>query len=199
MNQNLVRGIWGFALLALLVFAGPDTLQAQEAADRDFRIDASAAPPNAQAFIRACSFTGKIKWFEEHSGEEITYEAKTKHNKRAYSIEFFPDGKIKDAEIDIDTEDIPGHAMDPIRSFLAGEYTNYRIIKAQVQWTADADILLELIQAGQSKKAFTTQYELVLVGMKRGQRIGYEYLFSDTGAVLRIMHLLPNEIDHYRF
>ena len=83
----------------LLLF--PFTSTAQHKYEREQRISSEIIPQSAQNFIDSIGSDSKIKWYKEVSLNEVTFEAKFKHNKKKFSVEFDTLGTLQDVELAI--------------------------------------------------------------------------------------------------
>jgi S-adenosylmethionine:diacylglycerol 3-amino-3-carboxypropyl transferase len=173
-------------LIGLLCsFLLSNSLFAQQKYEREYRVKQEEVPASAQAFLAACSFSAKVKWFGEESLEGHSVEAKLKEEKVKYSIEFDTLGNLQDVEIDIPWEEVEQSAQEDILAHLNQQFEKHRLIKIQLQWTGSEAAVLELIRTGKTDKALNTKYEIVLKGKQGNKSAWYEFLFSEDGSFER--------------
>ncbi len=149
--------------------------------EREFRMRTDDVPLIAQQFIDSAGFTGRIKWFGEESQTEKSIEAKTKFNGTRYSIEFDTLGNLQDVEIEIEFDKIPEPVRNNISSYFSSVFDNYKIIKSQVQYSGDKNIILQFLRDKTIGSKIVTRYEIVVNSQKGKARNRYEFTFTDTG------------------
>ena len=93
-------------LLSLLFFVSTSAFS-QEKYEKEYRIKTAKVPQAALEFIHSAGFAKKVKWYREEGLTSNSIEAKTKHHKTKYSIEFNTAGEIEDVEYIIQWEDMP--------------------------------------------------------------------------------------------
>ena len=130
-------------LLSLLFFVSTSAYS-QEKYEKEYRIKTTKVPQGALEFIDLAGFAKKVKWYREEGFTSNSVEAKTKHHKTKYSIEFNTAGEVEDVEYIIQWEEIPALTRINIERFLDSIYQKKRLVKIQVQLTGEKE---ELIQA----------------------------------------------------
>lgn len=166
--------------------------------DRDFRMR-NPVPMAAIDFIEACGLNGKIKWYKEYEGSNVSLEAKTRMHGSEYSVEFDTLGNLKDVELRINFDEIPFPAQTVIRDYLNSAFTQYRIVKAQYQWSGENSALQKLITHQYTNQPHTTHYELVVLGKDKKFRNVYDLLFDQDGTLINIERTPPRNTDHLDF
>jgi hypothetical protein len=179
----------------LLILCLGTTLRAQEAYDRDLRVDPSEVPIDAVSFVTSIGFTQKVKWFEEHAADGITYEAKSKLHQTKYSIEFFADGELKDVEFDLD----PSQLTSEVTRSLDTLFERFRIIQLQVQVEDEPAVLWEMIRNETPSVPKNAHYEIVINGIRNGLRNLYEVLLDVQGMLIAIEPVRMKNTAHLDF
>lgn len=167
--------------------------------EREYRITEKDVHQRALNFIDSCPFTGKIKWYAEESHEGQTIEAKTKHRKTLYSIEFDTAGNLLDVEQIIQFNEIEEEVVRKLTDQINDLFTHFKIFKTQKQWTGSRFALKELINSGRSDSAYTLRYEVELHAKKEGMPGHYQMLADRDGNVLEVLEILPGNTDNLEF
>lgn len=160
----------------------PLLIMAQEKQDWEARIDASLVPVSAVQWISGIEFNRPVKWYEEHSHNEVTYEAKGFVDDRHYSIEFLETGDLKDIEMEISKAELPV----PVRKTIDSLFTKVRIITVQTQWIGNDRALRDLIVKQTSSGNYRTDFEMLVRGKRDGRTKIYELLLSEHGVLLQL-------------
>lgn len=185
-------------LLILLFFTSTSTFS-QKKYEKEYRIKTAKVPQAALEFIRSAGFSKKVKWYREEGLTSNSIEAKTKHHKTKYSVEFNTAGEIEDVEYIIQWEDIPVLTRINIERLLDSIYQNKRLVKIQVQLTGEKKELLQALIEPQAELNLITQYEIVLNGVRKGIYERYEYLFSQNGEIKRRAKIILKNTDHLEY
>jgi hypothetical protein len=167
--------------------------------EQEVRLKEEKVPEKAKTYIERFSFTRKIKWYLEQNLQEQSIEAKTKYQKRRYSIEFDTLGNLQDIEIQDKWKDLPGFVRDSISTILDRRFERWKIQKIQLQYTGNPERLLPLIRDQVPDEGITLRYELVLKAKTEGSVKQYEALFSDTGQLRRTSEILLRNSDHIEY
>ena len=123
-------------LLTLLFFTSTSAFS-QEKYEKEYRIKIAKVPQAALEFIHSAEFSKKVKWYREEGLTSNSIEAKTKHHKTKYSVEFNTAGEIEDVEYIIQWQDIPALTRAKIERLLDSIYQKKRLVKIQVQLTGE--------------------------------------------------------------
>ncbi len=167
--------------------------------EREYRIKVENVPQEAKDFTDLCFPNQKIKWYAEESHEGNTIEAKTLYHKHKYSIEFTTSGDIQDVEKEIKFGNLNPEHKSEIMYTLEKLFSKYKIIKTQIQWKADNDVLISLIKEGHTNKQYSLHYEIVLKGKKeKGYRI-YEVLCTPNGEMIKVLEIVQRNSDNMQF
>ena len=171
----------------------------QEKYEKEYRIKTAKVPQAALEFIHSAGFAKKVKWYREEGLTSNSIEAKTKHHKTKYSIEFNTAGEIEDVEYIIQWEDMPALTRINIEGFLDSIYQKKRLVKIQVQLTGEKEELLQALVEPQADLNLNTHYEIVLNGVEKGIYERYEYLFSQNGEMKRKAKIILKNTDHLEY
>jgi len=113
--------------------------------EKEERIPVSEFPKIAQNYFDFISHKVKyLKFYKETDGENQSFEAKFKLNRRYYSIEFDTLGKLEDIEIVINKRHISKKVYKQIDTYFASHFKKTRLLKTQKQYvnnTNDTDAL----------------------------------------------------------
>ncbi|TSE11343.1 hypothetical protein [Aquimarina algiphila] len=172
---------------------------AQTKYEREYRIQPDIVPPKALSFIDSCFFKNTIRWYAEESQDGKTIEAKTKKNRARFSIEFDTLGNPIDIEKTIHFKTLPKEIKTNITHSLDSVFTKYTIVKTQIQWKADRQTLLSLMQEKASKDSYTTLYEIVIKGKREKNYHLYEVLIDPKGTIIKFLEIVQRNSDNIQF
>ena len=187
------------AFSLLLFFISASGLLAQEKFEKEYRLKTETVPLLARQFVDSLPFNRRIKWYAEVSELGKTVEAKTKFERRRYSVEFDSAGKLLDVEIGISFEDIPEKVRAEITRNLAAEFEKFSLKKIQEQLTGTRENLLAHLAQGQQKAGLTTRYELIVKGSKDGEKHEFEFTFSAQGQQEKKAKLVFRNTDNLQY
>jgi len=187
------------AFSLLLFFISASGLLAQEKFEKEYRLKTETVPLLARQFVDSLPFNRRIKWYAEVSELGKTVEAKTKFERRRYSVEFDSAGKLLDVEIGISFEDIPEKVQAEIMRNLAAEFEKFSLKKIQEQLTGTRENLLAHLAQGQGKTGLTTRYELIVKGSKDGEKHEFEFTFSAQGQQEKKAKLVFRNTDNLQY
>ena len=109
--------------------------------EKEERIKASEFPENIQNYFGTISKqVKKLKFFKETDGQKLSYEAKFKHKKSLYSIEFNAKGFVEDVEILIKKREISKEILETINDYFKSNYDKKRFFKIQKQYIKPSSI-----------------------------------------------------------
>jgi len=182
-----------------LFFIFSDNGSAQTKFEREYRINSAEVPKEAKSFVDSCNFMGKIKWYAEESQDGKTFEAKTRHLGKKYSIEFDTTGVLQDIEKEVEFDKLDKSLQVPMGKTLGNHFKSYKVRKIQIQWTGERDVLLKLIKNGHSDKPYTTQYEIIVKARKNGISRYYEVLLDASCDLLKILEIKQQSADNLVF
>lgn len=191
-----MKSIKAIILLTLIFLI--QSLEAQEKLEREYRIRKDIVPLKARTFIKSLSFLHTVKWYGEESLNGKSIEAKTKHNRRKYSIEFDTQGNLQDVEIEISKTKISNEAFKNILLNLEKEFVTFKIIKIQKQLTgSEKDIKKYIID--NIRNDVILKYEIVLKGKKSKGKQLYEFTFSEKGNLEKKEKIIFRNTDHLEY
>ena len=164
--------------------------------ERESRIKSPEVPEKALEYIEQTSLD-KVKWYRETGLESISFEAKFKHERRWYSVEFSEEGVLEDIEIEIDLHQVPEPTRESIDKYLEAEFKRHRIKKVQIQYKQTS--LQALIKEEVSKTDSPHAFELVVKGKKSRLMKLWEVAFSSKGKFISIDQILNRNSTHLEY
>ncbi|PWL32298.1 hypothetical protein [uncultured Roseivirga sp.] len=164
--------------------------------ERESRIKNPEVPEKALEYIEQTSLD-KVKWYRETGLESISFEAKFKHERRWYSVEFSEEGVLEDIEIEIDLHQVPEPTRELIDKYLEAEFKRHRIKKVQIQYKQTP--LQTLIREEVPKTDSPHAFELVVKGKKSKLMKLWEVAFSSTGKFISIDQILNRNSTHLEY
>ncbi|MBR9859827.1 hypothetical protein GYB22_03580 [bacterium] len=166
--------------------------------EKEIRVDRAEVPDSALMFIDSCDFKKKVKWYKEIGLDTLSYEAKVKHSKKRYSIEFSADGSLEDVEIDMKSKHLPSKTMRNIDSTLCSKFEDYSIVKTQVQFVGETQQVLNFIKSNVDT-AVDKNYELVIAVKEDHAYVKYEYLFDAEGSIIHWAKIVIKNEDYIEY
>lgn len=192
MNRLVLFTLFFVSLTALLSF----NAFSQPKYEKEIRIRKREVPENALRFIDSMKLNSRVKWYKEIGYDQISYEAKTRVNRKRVSIEFCELGSLQDVEIQISPNDIPTIALTSIKDYLSLKYDRFKIEKVQVQYSgADNQILIFFISNMQNSDNLEIRYEFVISSRVEGSFKLFEYLFSNKGEYIKSAPIIQRRTD----
>lgn len=173
-------------------------LCAQEKLEREYRIKRNKVPKKAIVFVKSLQLNNKIKWFGEESLHGSSIEAKTKVGKTKYSIEFDTLGNLQDVEIQIAKKQIPTRTLEKIQEKLGTDFTKFKFIKIQKQFSGKSEHVRSCILRKQYTEV-TIKYEIVLKGTLQKKKGLYEYTFTDKGIYEKRERIIFKNSDNLEY
>ena len=159
MNRLVLFTLFFVSLTALLSF----NAFSQPKYEKEIRIRKRDVPENALRFLDSMNFKSKVRWYKEIGYDQITLEAKTRSNKKRFSIEFCEMGSLQDVEIEIGTNNLPAIAYTSIKEYLTLKYGSYKIEKVQVQYSGDEHKILTFFRNNMNNpEGIEIRYEIVI-------------------------------------
>ncbi len=186
-------------LILVLVLLNFTTLSAQEKFEKESRIGEKDVPAKALQMMDSANFEGKIKWYLEEGLSEKSVEAKFRHNKVKYSVEFNTLGIIEDIEIEIDPEDLHASLRDAICNHLLAGCLNHRIVKVQIQYTGSESVLAAVLHKSETNPSPTIRYELIVRCKQENSVDLFEYLFSEEGSIISTSKIVFKNSSHLEY
>lgn len=188
-----------FVFITSVILLLPLTGLSQTKFEREFGVEAADFPAKARSFVQNEPFDRRIKWLKEESQDGTTYEAKTKYNRKKYSIEFDTLGNVIDVEKTIKMKELDDRTRKNIEEGLQGAFDRYKISKVQEQWKADDETLLELIRNGRSEKPYELRYEVIVKARKDDAKDFYEVLLTPAGEIVRASRIVYRTSQNLEF
>lgn len=184
-------------ILLIIAFTFTSNLIAQEKFEKESRIKQNDAPLKAQLFIDSLNITNKVKWYKEEGLKRKSIEAKFKHNKARYSVEFDTLGHVEDIEIEVNWKSLESNLKEAIFLQLKTDCLKHKIIKVQMQYTGSESQLSSILKA--DSLSLTIKYELI-VRCKRQKEVDlFEYLFNDTGKLISTSKIVFKNSSHLEY
>jgi len=181
-------------LLGFLLSVSVDA-SSQTKMEKEERIREKDVPENARTFLDEAGIVNKTKWYKDIGKNEVVIEAKTKHRRTLYSIEFDTTGQIINVEYIIKFRRLAPEIKENIKKQLEAKYKKYSFLKTQKQYTGEKQALKELIRNEKTDKRFTTRYEIVLKGTKENYKRKYEITTSQSGELIDIKEIVEPDMD----
>ncbi len=186
-------------MVLFLVFNFSGNLFAQEKFEKERRIKTANVPAEALSFVDALDVKSKVKWFKEEGLSQKTIEAKFKHHKAKYSVEFDTLGKVEDVEIQVNWRELRSQVSDSICLQLKTDCSKYKIVKVQKQYSGDASALISMLKAGTNNPSVTLKYELVVKCHQQKKVDLFEYLFTDKGQLISTSKIVFKNSSHLEY
>lgn len=177
----------------------PFWLQAQHKYEREFRIKAETIPQSAKDFIDSIGADSRIKWYKEISLDDITLEAKFKHNNKKFSVEFDSLGKLQDLEYVINKSEINPEVYTIIERKLDSVYQKWKFQKIQIHYSGKNEDIISAIRRNERDHAINMAYEIVLKGKNNNETQLYEITFSEQGALQKSLLIIQDKADHLEY
>ena len=187
-----------WSILLILTLFGP-SLFGQDI-DIEKRVGFNEVPSKSLNFTQSIFSSQKIKWYLEKNDSILLFEAKTKHKKHRYSVEFDTLGNIIDVEKIIKYKSLSTTTKKKIHHAIISEFKTYKVQKTQIQWiSSDEETLTELIQFGFSNKFYVENFEVTIKGKKESIPMYYRILINNSGKIIQIIELERRSVDNLDF
>lgn len=187
-----MKAISVFTVIFLLATA----LFGQVKIEKETRIKPEEAPEISRNFIEKIGFEKKIKWYREEGIDDISYEAKTRHNGKLHSIEFSENGILEDVEILIKWKELSPDLQELITKHLSENHGKFSIEKIQIQYIGNDDDIISFLKNGLREDALQVNYELVVETKTDKVLKVFDYLFSATGDYIRSNEVVFRDTDN---
>jgi hypothetical protein len=184
-------------VLFLITFSFSINLFAQDKFEKESRIKSKEVPSKAFYFIDSLKI--KVKWYKEEGLNTKNFEAKFKHKKIKYSVEFDSLGNIEDVEIGLDWQKIKSDLRDSIQVQLQKDCSRHRISKVQRQFTGSEKDLFALLITGNNLDALTIKYEIIIRCKQQNKVNLFEYLFNDKGILISKSKIIFKNSSHLEY
>lgn len=187
------------AIFILLLLSATVPLSAQLKYEREYRLALAEVPKKAINFLEALSFQSKIRWYKEESLTATSYEAKFRHDRQKYSIEFDSTGVLEDVEIKIKWLSIREATRQAISKVLDSQFSRHRLVKIQRQWSGDTKTVLQATKSGVIGEGIVERYETVIKGKSATGLHWYEITFSASGILLTQKRIILRNTDNLEY
>lgn len=191
-TRNIILSI-GFLILF------PIVSKAQQKYEREYRIKSEIIPQSAKEFIDSIGSDSKIKWYKEISLNDVTIEAKFKHNKRKFSVEFDTLGILQDVEFVIKKREIIPVVYKQIEHKLDSLYQKWKFRKIQIHYRGNRRDIITSINKNEPSDSIKVYYEIVLKGKSLGITQLYEITFSEQGEIQDVLQIIQDKADHLEY
>jgi sporulation protein YlmC with PRC-barrel domain len=181
----------------LLLF--PILSKAQLKYEREYRMKVEMIPKSAKEFVNSISPYSKIKWYKELSLNEVSIEAKFKHNNKKFSVEFDTLGVLQDVEFVLKKTEIAPLLYTKMEHSLDSLYQKWKFQKIQMQYIGKQTDITALINENQPSDTIKVSYEIVLKGKALGNMQLYEITFDNQGLVQQIQQIVQDKVDHLEY
>ncbi len=183
-------------MLMFFAFAKATFSQAQNdiKQEREESIAVDEFPQPALPFIKQLNVENKrVRYYRETDGDDYSYEAKFKNNRREYSIECYPNGNIQDVEITVRRRTIDDAIWNKIEDHFKAESKRFKVTKIQRQYVYSEDIL-QRIATG-----LNDNFEISVSFKSKRKIYRKEYLISASGDIVKIRDVKRQEYDFILF
>jgi len=172
-------------LILLILLITTTTGFSQEKLEREYRIKQCKVPLKALEFMRESFGSIGMKWYGEENLNGKNIEAKIKHNGMLFSVKFDTSGILQDVEMVVNYNTLPETTRATIEKQLVLLFSKYRIQKTQIQWLGNPKVLSSLIKRVNIQERHVVNYEITLEGRKESRTEYFEFLFNESGEVIR--------------
>lgn len=186
-------------LTILMLFSVSNKLFAQDKLEKESRIKREDVPPKALSFIDALNYQTRIKWHKEEGLSTVSVEAKFKHDKTRFSIEFDTSGEIEDAEMEMKWSDMDTELSKSITKQLQLDCAKHIIRKTQKQYTGAESALFSLLHDHTQSDDIQINYELIVKCKEQKEVHLFEYLFSEKGVLLSKSKIVFKNSSHLEY
>lgn len=187
-----------FIIFVLLLLCSNSRSFSQGKYEKESVVKADEVPIKASHFIDSLKLLKSVKWFYEEGLNSHSYEAKFKHEKRNYSVEFDTLGNVEDVEVLVDPDELSKKISDAINAHLNNHCDKFKIVKIQIQYSGKATDLIRFIQGGDAD-GITRKYELVVRCKSEKEVDLYEFLFDHEGDFLSKSLIILNNSSHLEY
>lgn len=183
-----------FSLFLMLFLC--HALFAQFKYEKEVRMKPSQVPAEMYAYVNSLVPNIRVRWYKQHGFENNSFEAKFKHKRQNYSVEFQEDGTLKDVEVLIRVSDINDVLFEKIDAKLKAELFEYRITRLQRQIVASSTEISKYFENKSNLASLKQNYEMVLWTRINNKIITYEYLFDSNAEILSKLRVIDNIEDN---
>lgn len=174
-------------------------LSAQDKFEKESRIARREVPLLALQFVDSLDVQPKVKWYKEEGLNRNSIEAKFKHQKKSYSIEFDTLGVVEDIEVAIDWSSLPTFASSAIIEVLQADCLAHKITKTQRQFSGKAQDLRTLFRISAESEDLAVKYEIVVKCKTEKEISLFEYLFDEKGILISKSKIIFKNSSHLEY
>lgn len=176
-----------------------DNLFAQDKFEKESRMKERDVPLKALTFMDSLNAHVKIKWYKEEGLSGNSIEAKFKHQKTKYSIEFTTLGEIEDIEIEVNWLDIELEVSNSITEHLKLDCSKHKIVKVQKQFTGSENDLFLVLRDDITNKKLGIKYEIIVKCNQQKEVNLFEYLFDQKGLLVSQSKIVFKNSSHLEY
>jgi len=193
--MNTITIILSICFILLFPFVS----KAQQKYESEYRMKSEMIPKSAKQFIDLIGPDSKVKWYKEISLNNVSFEAKFKHKKKQFSIEFDTSGILQDVEFVIKKSEIAPKVYNKIEGKLDSLYHKWKFQKIQTHYTGPKGDLITSINKNKPSELIKVSYEIVLKGKALGNTQLFEITFNDQGEIQDIQQIVQDKADHLEY
>ncbi len=186
-------------LSTMLFFLSSLTSKAQQKYEREYRMDAEMIPSSAKIFVDSIGPNSRIRWYKEIGLNDVSIEAKFKHDEKKYSVEFDTLGALQDVEFIIKKREIALGAYRKIERHLDSLYQKWKFKKIQLHYRGRSSDILTSISKNKPSSTIDVFYEIVVRGKALGNVHLYEIQFNHQGELVYIKQIVQDNADHLEY
>lgn len=172
---------------------------AQQKFEMESRLKPDDVPKKALQFIDAVEMDTRWKWYFEENLQGNSVEAKTKHQGKRYSVEFDASGKIQDVEVEKSWKEMDDQLRGSILHTLDSLFDSHKLDKIQIQYAAETNVMLEILNKKADQTDSKIQYEIVIKGKTTGRPKLYELTFTENGELLESSEIIFRNTDNLEY
>jgi len=190
-----------FLFFSTLLFTSFAVVSAQDIKNENEKsINREDMPTSSLTMInRFWNKEKKVDFYRQKNGEMISYEAKLEWNDYQYSIEFDSEGSLVNVEQLIDFNDIPVASQNTITEELSKQYTRFRFIRIQRQYSAEeADDRYEILEdvIDEDYEDLIIRFEIVVDAQNKAVMGSFESLFDEHGNMIQKRRIVRRSLDN---
>lgn len=194
----IFQGMNHFLIIVFCLLTPIFSCFSQEKWEKESRLKEHDVPQAALLFFQDLPKNIRIKWFLEENQDRKSIEAKFKRNKQHYSVEFDSLGVFEDLEIEMKWDEIDPTTQIKIKEQLDSVCSKNKLVKIQTQFLDPKNQLKRLIDF-EKNLTLIKNYEVVVRCTNEKQTQLIEYLFSETGLILKSTKIVSKNSSHLEF
>ncbi len=175
------------------------TVLSQTKNEQEERIDFSELPETVQVIINELPTSIKrLRFYKETDQEKKSFEAKFKHKKRIYSVEFSTNGILEDVELITKFKNINPEVQKTITTYFENNFDKHKLIKLQKQYVYSNNVkssnFVNNILSNTSQTS--SNFEIIAEVKSKKERTIREFTFNSEGTFLSERILKPTSYEH---